>query len=111
MRPRPRHISVSNSQGVLVILWDDDRRCEYPFVILRAACPCAECQAGHPNLNPYGTNLSNELEILLQSDEVKKLDRVEEVGNYALQLVWKDGHSFGIYSWDYLRELCPEGNV
>jgi DUF971 family protein len=109
MRPRPRHISVSNSQGVLVILWDDDRRCEYSFALLRAACPCAECRASRPDQN--STNVSGELEIPLQSVQVNKLDRVEEVGNYALQLIWKDGHSFGIYSWDYLRGLCPENNV
>jgi DUF971 family protein len=35
------------------------------------------------------------------------LDRIEKVGNYAIQLFWKDGHSHGIYSWDFLRKLCP----
>jgi DUF971 family protein len=28
------------------------------------------------------------------------------VGNYAIKIYWNDGHSSGIYSWDYLRNLC-----
>jgi DUF971 family protein len=28
------------------------------------------------------------------------------VGNYAIQFVWEDGHSFGIYPWDMLRKMC-----
>jgi DUF971 family protein len=33
------------------------------------------------------------------------------IGNYAMQLVWKDGHIFKIFTRDDLRELCPQGNV
>jgi DUF971 family protein len=32
---------------------------------------------------------------------------VSPVGNYALQFGWSDGHNTGIYTFDYLRELCP----
>ena len=109
MKPRPKHISVSNSQGVLIIHWDDERKCEYPFVMLRAACPCAECRGGHPELS--GLNSTDDLDIPLQSVQATKLDRVEVVGNYALQLVWMDGHSFGIYPWDYLNSLCPKAEI
>jgi DUF971 family protein len=38
-----------------------------------------------------------------------ELQSVEAVGHYALQPVWSDGHSYGIYSWEYLRQLCPGG--
>ena len=34
-------------------------------------------------------------------------ERVELVGNYALQFFWSDGHNTGIYTWDYLYRLCP----
>ena len=47
------------------------------------------------------------MEIPLQPIQSAELDSLEQVGNYALQINWKDGHSYGIYSWDYLRELCP----
>jgi DUF971 family protein len=32
---------------------------------------------------------------------------VSAVGGYAIQFNWADGHSYGIYNWDYLRDLCP----
>jgi DUF971 family protein len=35
-----------------------------------------------------------------------KMVNIEPVGNYAIRIVWNDGHSAGIYSWDYLRSLC-----
>jgi DUF971 family protein len=35
------------------------------------------------------------------------LERVNPVGRYALNPVWRDGHESGIYSYQYLRELCP----
>ena len=47
------------------------------------------------------------LEIPVVNKASTELDRLEQVGNYAMQLYWKDGHSYGIYSWQYLRELCP----
>ena len=102
MKSRPIHISVHNSRGVLVIQWDDNSECEYPFVTLRAACPCAECNKDASSASPSG-----ELEIPLHSIQASELERLELVGNYALQLVWRDGHSFGIYPWDYIRKLCP----
>lgn len=40
-----------------------------------------------------------------------ELISLDLVGNYALQLTWKDGHRYGIYSWEFLRQLCPEGEV
>ena len=36
-----------------------------------------------------------------------KMDSIEQSGNYALHIAWNDGHSSGIYSWDYLRRVCP----
>jgi DUF971 family protein len=38
-----------------------------------------------------------------------KMIDLEEVGKYALRIIWNDGHSSGIYSWDYLRSICPCG--
>jgi DUF971 family protein len=47
------------------------------------------------------------LEVPLRQGQSAELERMETVGNYALQPVWKDGHNYGIYSWEYLREMCP----
>ena len=68
----------------------------YPHAVLRGYCPCAGCQ-GHQGtvrfIEPVG-------------DRQTELERIEPVGNYALNLVWFDGHSTGIYSYAYLRSLC-----
>jgi DUF971 family protein len=106
MTYRPKKISVSRSKGTLTLEWDDDRICEYPLSGLRAACPCADCRGGHENMGQPGS--PEMLEIPLINKASTELDQVQEVGNYAIQLYWKDGHSFGIYTWQYLRELCPE---
>lgn len=36
------------------------------------------------------------------------VDSINMIGNYAMQPIWDDGHSTGIYTWDYLRHLCPK---
>jgi DUF971 family protein len=34
---------------------------------------------------------------------------IEQVGHYAIQVSWKDGHATGLYAWEYLRGLCECG--
>lgn len=45
-------------------------------------------------------------EVLQTGKKYVNIDKLRPVGNYALQLVFTDGHDTGIYSWDYLYELC-----
>jgi DUF971 family protein len=48
--------------------------------------------------------------VFLLPDEDKpatRLQSLEAVGSYALTIEWEDGHHYGIYTWDYLRALCP----
>lgn len=45
-------------------------------------------------------------EVLQTGKKYVNIDKLHPVGNYALQLVFTDGHDTGIYSWDYLYELC-----
>jgi DUF971 family protein len=47
------------------------------------------------------------LELPLIDNRSTEMAELQRVGNYALQIIWQDGHRAGIYSWDYLRELCP----
>ena len=45
----------------------------------------------------------------LQTGKLKvNITELIPVGNYALQLVFSDGHDSGIFSWTYLRELCDQ---
>lgn len=106
MAYRPKDIQVRKSEGVLIIDWEDGLRCEYPLPGLRAACPCASCQGGHENMGKPGS--PDMLEIPLIDTRATQLVDAQLVGNYALQLSWKDGHNFGIYRWEYLRQLCPQ---
>ncbi len=71
--------------------------------MLRRACPCAACQ-GEPDA------LGRVLRPIKQiGPRGFDLLRSEAVGGYALQLFWADGHSTGIYSYDYLRRLAAIG--
>jgi DUF971 family protein len=103
---RPKNITVNKQAGELVIDWPD-RTCRYPLSHLREACPCVECRGGHENMG-----MANAPDNLLALTPARsyKLDAdepVSMVGNYALQFRWDDGHSTGIYTWEYLYHLCP----
>jgi DUF971 family protein len=71
-----------------------------PLDLLRRACPCAACQ-GEPDA--LGRVLRPVQQIGPRGFELLRSDAV---GGYALQLFWADGHSTGIYSFDYLRRLA-----
>lgn len=68
--------------------------------LLRRACPCAACQ-GEPDA--MGRVVRPEPQVGQAGFELR---RIEQVGGYALQLFWGDGHSTGIYSFDYLKKLA-----
>lgn len=103
-KPKPTGITLNKLAGELIITWADGATCHYPLPHLREACPCAECRGGHENMGPAG-----DPEDLLKLTPARSytVERLEMVGNYALQPFWDDGHHTGIYTWDYLRRLCP----
>jgi DUF971 family protein len=94
--PFPEPVEVRHEKGArrVVVQWDDGHESAYPIDYLRSWCPCAGCQ-GHAAETRY---------LDLAGQELRHL---EGVGNYALNLVWADGHSTGIYSFRLLRGLCP----
>jgi DUF971 family protein len=101
---RPTNITLDKKAGQLVIDWSDGQSCRYPLGNLREACPCVECRGGHQNMGRQ----SDPSDILaLTPARSYTIENVELVGNYALQPFWDDGHHTGIYTWEYLRRLCP----
>lgn len=106
-RSRPTGITVDRNRQVLIIPWDDGHRSEYPLGLLREACPCAECRGGHANMGA-APDPGSVVIPLTPSKSYVVLD-LKLVGNYALQIEWGDRHIYGIYTWDYLRDLCPCG--
>jgi DUF971 family protein len=103
--PKPKHIKASKSERTLTVEWDNGHVSVYPFDLLRAACPCAECQETHGVSSP--PEFESSLELPMHSVDPTTLVGVEKMGNYAIQLIWQDGHRYGIYTWDYLLNICP----
>ena len=100
----PTNIKAKKKSGVLEIDWSDGESCAYPFDLLRNACPCAQCRGGHENMHPEPAD--DVFLIPLTDAKTTRMKFLEGVGNYAINIEWEDGHSYGIYNWHYLKSLC-----
>ena len=87
------------------IQWGDVHLSDYSFILLRNACPGAECRGGHANMSADPDPQVFGLPI--EDSPATRMQTVEAVGAYALTIEWEDGHHYGIYTWNYLRKLCP----
>ncbi len=89
----------------LCVRWRDGHESLYSFDELRKACPCADCRTTE---KPQGGELRVLTSPVVRSGEIR-IVQISPVGRYALSFTWSDGHSTGIYSFDFLRRLCPCG--
>ncbi len=105
MSTSPRNISANRQTRVLTIDWDDGHTSNYPFELLRAACPCASCRGGHEYMS--ATPDPDVFSRSLGDTPATRMVTVEGIGSYAISIQWEDGHQYGIYNWPYLRALCP----
>ena len=105
----PLHIAVSKSRG-LTIDWSDSHKSVFTNAYLRDECPCASCTGAH-GTEPQRSNYAGEAAAAANPFQMFKpklrMDSIEEVGSYAVRIHWNDGHDTGIYSFDYLRSICP----
>lgn len=90
----------------LAIKWEDGTESYIPFEKLRRFCPCAGCKGetdimGNLYKNPAKLFAPGAFRLL-------KLDRV---GGYAVQPVWADGHTTGLFSFDYLKQVADAPNA
>ena len=92
----PRNIDV-HPEG-FYITWDDGHQSVYPSRYLRAQCGCAQCVSEWT-----GQRLIFEDMV---PEDIRAVS-VQPVGNYAIQIVWTDGHTTGIYPFERLRTICP----
>ena len=105
-QPSAIRVNISTGTG-LEIDWADGHSSRYKFPYLRDICPCATCDdereksGAAPDEAPKPTN------PLQMFKEPARAVEASRVGNYALSLVFSDGHRTGIYSWDFLRVMCP----
>jgi DUF971 family protein len=101
----PTGITANRTTREMTISWNDGHTSKYPFSLLRYACPCAECRGGHANMRSDPDPLVFSLPII--DDATTRIRNIEAVGSYAITIEWEDGHHYGIYTWSYLRALCP----
>lgn len=99
---RPLLVSArARGDSDLDLKWDDGHTGPVSLKTLRDACPCATCQGETVLLRHYAP-----VTPAADTPGRYRLTGAQTVGNYAMQFVWGDGHSEGIYAWDYLRTLC-----
>lgn len=94
---KPVVIKIIGSKK-LFIKWDDKTESIIPLQKLRRFCPCATCQS-------FREVQSKNYIPLFYNDQIY-IASISEVGNYAISIIWKDGHSTGIYEFSYLKNLA-----
>jgi len=95
----PKKIKL-NEQKSLTIEWDNNKIIDYPLNLLRDESPDAGNKGEtilwkHYAPPPKGPDKAGKYEIA----------NIKKVGNYAINIMWKDGENAGIYSWEVLERL------
>ncbi len=96
MRP-PSELRVSKDRRLLTILFVNHAPIALEAEFLRVVSPSAEVQ-GH----------SPEQRVTVPGKRNVAISKMEPVGNYAVRIVFDDGHDTGIFTWDYLHTLGHE---
>jgi DUF971 family protein len=92
--PLATEIKVRNKSRLLEVSFADGSRFELPFEYLRVHSPSAEVKGHGPGQ-----------EVLVLGKENVGVRAVEPVGQYAVKIVFDDGHDTGLFTWRYLHEL------
>jgi DUF971 family protein len=93
----PTEIRLRRASRLLEVSFSDGTCFELPFEYLRVHSPSAEVKGHGPGQ-----------EVLVLGKENVGISAVEPVGQYAVKLVFDDGHDTGLYTWKYLAELGRE---
>ena len=93
--PIPCDIKLHTQSKSLELIYSDAERYQLSCEYLRVYSPSAEVRGHGPG------------QEVLQTGKIHiTIDAINPTGNYALQLVFSDGHDTGIFSWDYFYRLC-----
>jgi len=95
--PTPTALTVHQQSRLLEIRFSDGAHFKLPFELLRVYSPSAEVQGHGPGQ-----------EVLQTGKRGVDVVSLEPIGNYAVQPTFSDGHSSGLYAWDYLYRLGAE---
>jgi DUF971 family protein len=101
----PKEISEF-SDTALIITWEDGHESIYLYEDLRQSCPCARCNDLRKSSKDGKLPFKRPIPLGVQSGKIRP-EKTEPVGLYAIRFKWNDGHDTGIYSFEFLRKLCP----
>jgi DUF971 family protein len=93
-RPWPTELRVAKNKAALSVTFETGETFTHPAELLRVLSPSAEVQ-GH----------SPEQRVTVPGKRNVKISQVLPIGNYAVRIVFDDGHDSGIFTWTYLHEL------
>jgi DUF971 family protein len=93
----PTEIRLRRRSRLLEITYAGGARDQLSFEYLRTHSPSAEVQGHGPGQD-----------VLQIAKENVEITRIDQIGRYAIRLVFSDGHDTGLYTWKYLRELAAE---
>lgn len=91
----PKELRVNPARNLLSVTFEDGSRIALAAQKLRVESPSAEVRGhGGEKMPP------------VRGKEEVKITALEPVGNYAVRIVFDDGHDSGLFSWDYLKKLA-----
>ncbi len=92
--PLPTEIHLHQQSRVLELHYDDGARFLLPCEYLRVFSPSAEVRGHSP--------ATAKLQV---GKETVSITDIQQIGSYAVKLVFDDGHRSGLYDWQYLYKL------
>jgi len=98
--PWPTELVLDPAKTTLTVRFDNGDAFALKAEYLRVESPSAEVQGHNPS----------QKQIVTGKEDVT-ITGLEPVGNYAVRIIFDDGHDTGLYSWDYLRQLGREQPV
>ncbi len=90
----PEEIRLREGGTKLYVKFENGEEYEYTAEFLRVTSPSAEVQGHHPSQRKTVPGKKN-----------VKIEKIEPTGNYAVKLVFDDGHDTGLFTWDYFLEV------
>ena len=88
----PDSVKLSDDKKSIIINYSGNSHLILPSYKLRTLSPSAENKK-----NLKDSDFSKFSNVLIH--------QIEGVGNYAIRIIFDDGHNTGIYSWQYLHEI------
>jgi len=96
-------VQLKKENNILKIKWNSGESSDITLEKLRDSCPCVNCKGESVIFEKYIP-----IKAPFKPAGFYEIEKIETVGNYAINIKWKDGHDTGIYSWDVLRNICFE---